>query len=160
MVGMPKTKKTRVDTVDTRFVDEVDIDCETGVTGEQQTAHEEAAQASTVVDATMGPNHRKWKAALQAFEEASMVAVRMRLLADEQGKQAKLAERLFAAKWKRLEAGDKLKRRKKLFGAARRSYEAIIDRDQALLKREWYGRRAAKAERDAARAEVRVMELQ
>ena len=67
---------------------------------------------------------------------------------------------MFDAKWKRLEAGDKLKRRKNLFGAARRSYEAIIERDQALLKREWYCRRAAEAERDAARAEMRVMELE
>ena len=56
--------------------------------------HEELTQASTVVSAAVGPNHKKWRAALQAFEEASTEAVRARLLADEQEKQAKLAERL------------------------------------------------------------------
>ena len=60
---------------------------------------------------------------------------------------------------KRLDAGDKLKRRKNLFGAARRTYEAIIEYNEAQLKCAWFKRWAAEAETAELRAEMRLMEL-
>jgi hypothetical protein len=56
--------------------------------------------------------------------------------------------------------GDKLKRRKKTFGAARRTYEAIIElktvQYDALIAR----CAAAEAETDACKAELRVEQLE
>ena len=60
-------------------------------------------------------------------------------------KKEKLAKKIFDAKWKQLEAGDKLKRRKKTLGAAFRSYEAIIALSQAQHVCQWYRCRAAEA---------------
>ena len=98
--------------------------------------------------------------AFDAFEDTSMAAIRLRCIANEQGKQEKLAERLHDAKMRRLDAGDKLKRRKKTFRAARRTYEAIIALMQAQHKAEWHRCRAAEAERDAAQADLRLCELE
>jgi hypothetical protein len=60
---------------------------------------------------------------------------------------------------RRLEAGDKRKRRKKTFGAAKRTYEAIIGLLQAQHRFEWYRCRAAEAETAEARAEICLREL-
>ena len=73
--------------------------------------------------------------------------------------EEKLARRLHDAKMQRLDNGDKLKRRKSPFRAACRTYEAIIDLNEAQLKCAWTRCKAAEAERDAARAELRLDEL-
>jgi hypothetical protein len=125
-----------------------------------QPALDDSTQAAATKDPTAGPGHRKWKAALAAFEEAGRQARNIRAIAKEHEAQEKLAQRLHDAKMRRLDAGDKLKRRKKTFGAARRTYEAIIELLQAQHKAAWYCSRAAEAERDAARAELRLIELE
>ena len=60
----------------------------------------------------------------------------------------------------RLDAGDKRGRRTNLFGAARRTYEAIIELNEAQLKCARYRCVAAEAETAAARAELRCSELE
>ena len=77
-------------------------------------------------DPTAGPGHKRWSAALAAFEESSLKAVKDRAIVPMFEKEQKLAQRIHDAKMKRLDNGDKLKRRKTGFGAAKRTYEAII----------------------------------
>ena len=60
---------------------------------------------------------------------------------------------------KRLDNGDKLKRRKTGFGAAKRTYEAIIWLQHEQLACVRARCEAAEAERDAAKAELRLEEL-
>ena len=157
---MSRPKKRKVEVAETTAEDDAEAEDNTGVTGQPVPELDEAEEVTTVVDPASGLVGKKWKAAFNAFEEASIKAIKTRVLADEQEKQAKLAQRIFDAKWKRLEAGDKLKRRKKTFGAARRSYEAIIALSQAQHKCAVYQCCAAEAERDAARAEVRLNKLE
>ena len=159
MVGMARPKKRKLETVETTVEGGTDVKNDTGVTGAQQPELDEAEQGAAAVDPAPGLGGKRWKAALEAFEKASEKAILARCLAHEHEKKEKLAMKIFDAKWKRLEAGDKLKRRKKTLGAARRSYEAIIALSQAQHVCQWYRCRAAEAERDAARAEMRVMEL-
>ena len=71
-----------------------------------------------------------------------------------------LAQLIHDAKMRGLDAGDKLKHRKKRFGAARRTYEAIIDLQEAQLKAAWAKCEAAEAETARLRAEMRVKELE
>ena len=94
-----------------------------------------------------------------AFQKADFEAQRMRLVATEQLKHEKKAERLHAYKMKRLDAGDKRNRRKSSFRAACRTYEAIIELLEAKLKCERIGRMTAEAETAAANAEIRVWKL-
>ena len=58
--------------------------------------------------------------------DRSAYDLQTRLDEKEYKAKEKLAQRLCDAKERRLESGDKLKRRKKTFGAARRSYENLI----------------------------------
>ena len=58
-------------------------------------------------------------------KKADFEAQRRRLIATEQLKQQKNAERLHAYKMKRLDAGDKRNRRKSSIRAAGRTYEDI-----------------------------------
>ena len=158
--GMRRPSKKKVEKTDTTAEDGDEVAVDTGITGEQQPALNESTEATAKVDAAAGPGGRKWKVAFDAFENASMAAIRLRCIANEQGKQEKLAERLHDAKMRQLDAGDKLKRRKKTFGAARRTYEAIIALLQTQHKAEWHRCRAAEAERDAAQADLRLCELE
>ena len=157
---MRRPSKRKVEEAETTAEDGAEIDGDTGVTGAQQPALDDSTQAAATKDPTAGPGHRKWKAALAAFEEAGRQARNIRAIAKEHEAQEKLAQRLHDAKMRRLDAGDKLKRRKKTFGAALRTYEAIIELLQAQHKAAWYCSRAAEAERDAARAELRLIELE
>ena len=90
---------------------------------------------------------------------ASEKAIEKRVIADVFAEKEKLALRIFDAKWRRLENGDKRKR-KSIFGAARRSYEAIIVRDQAQYLCAVARCAAAEAERDAAMAELKLEQLE
>ena len=65
--------------------DEVAVD--TGVTGWQQPALNESTEATAKVDPAAGPGGRKWKVAFDNFENTSMAAIRLRCIANEQGKQ-------------------------------------------------------------------------
>ena len=71
-----------------------------------------------------------------------------------EGKE-KLAQRVHDAKMRRLDNGDKLKRRKTTFGASKRTYEAIIWLQHEQLACAKARCAAAEAERHAAKAEMR-----
>ena len=103
---------------------------------------------------------KKWEAALAEWKDATVRALAMREIANREVVQRKNAQRLHDAKMKRLDAGDKRGRRKSSFGAARRTYEAIIELLQAEHKCESSKCRAAEAELTAAKAEIRLMELE
>jgi hypothetical protein len=104
--------------------------------------------------------HNRWRKAIEEHAEKLFVAKHFKKRAKEKLEKAKLAKRLYDAKMRRLQAGDKLKRRKKTFGAARRTYEAIIDLQtvqyDALIAR----CAAAEAETDACKAQLRVEQLE
>ena len=88
-----------------------------------------------------------------------MQAEALREIATGREAKEKLAQRVHDAKMRRLDNGDKLKRRKTGFGAAKRTYEAIIwlQHEQLLCAKAKCD--AAEAERDAAKAELRLEEL-
>ena len=96
------------------------------------------------------PGGKRWKVAREKWEEAYIRAIRLRVIAGKYEEQEKLARRLYDAKMQRLDNGDKLKRRKSPFRAACRTYEAIIDLNEAQLKCAWARCEAAEAERHAA----------
>ena len=69
----------------------------------------------------------KLDAATDVFLEAEVKADALRQIATEYEKNEKLAQRLhMTRRCGELDNGDKLKRRKTTFGAAKRTYEAII----------------------------------
>ena len=67
---MRRPSKRKVEEAETTAEDGAEIDGDTGVTGAQQPALDDSTQAAATKDPTAGPGHRKWKAALAAFEEA------------------------------------------------------------------------------------------
>ena len=91
--------------------------------------------------------------------EAEGKAEALRMIATEREAQEKLAQRLHDAKMKRLDNGDKLKRRKTGFGAVKRTYEAIIWLQHEQIACARARCEAAEAERDAAKAELRLEEI-
>lgn len=157
---MTRPKKRKLEVAEATAEAGPEVDFDTGDTGVQQPGLNASGQAAAAQDPTDGPGQKKWRAALETFEKASEQAALVRRIATDHEKKEKLAERLYEAKMRRLEAGDKLGRRKKPFGAARRSYEALVELLQVQHKSVWMQCRAAEAERDAARAEMRVMELE
>ena len=160
---MPRPKKRKIEEVEATAEDGAEIDCETGITGEvepvldSQSPVEFAAAAASPVRSAAA--QKKWMAAKDAFEEATMKAITLRTIAAEHVEYEKHTNRLYDAKMQRLEAGDKRNRRKNALGAAFRSYEAVIELLQAQHKCEWVCRQAAEAETAASRAELRLIEL-
>ena len=157
---MRRPAKRKVEEVETTAEADAEAENDTGLTGAQHLGVDNPDAAAAEKDPTVGPGHKKWKAALAAWKEAELVAGRLRAIASVHQERLKLAQRIHDAKMKRLDAGDKLKRRKNAFGAARRTYEAIIELMQAQHTCVRYQCCAAEAERDAVRAEMRVMELE
>ena len=162
-VGMARPKKKVVVVTETVVEDAAEAENETGVTGELAPALDESDQTAAEVDASHSsaeePLPKKYLAALEAYGAALEKALSLRRAAGIFEEKEKLAKRLFDAKMRRLDNGGKRKKRKSTFGAAQRGYEAIIALNEAQLKSAWCGRDAAEAERDAARAELRVSEL-
>ena len=163
MVGMARSKKKKVEASNPTAEGAAEIECDAGAAGEQQQALESSSEASSEAApqerVRTAAQEKRWQAALEAWQEAVTNAEVHRLLAQKHEQAQKVAKRLYDAKMKRLDAGDKLKRRKNLFGAARRTYEAIIEYNEAQLKCAWAKRSAAEAETAELRAEMRLMEL-
>ena len=162
-VGMPRPKKRKIEEVEATAEDGAEIDCDTGVTGEEVSTLDKSEEVTlsltAAVDPAAGRDGKRWQAALDAWKQVSETAIQKRVLADHLAEKEKVAQRIYDAKMLRLENGDKRKR-KSSFGAARRTYEAIIALNEAQLKCAWMKCEAAEAERDAARAELRVTELE
>ena len=157
---MRRPNKSKVEVVETTAEDDADGESYTGVTGEQLPALEPATAAAREKPVLSAAAEKKLEAATDIFVEAEGKAEALREIATEREQQEKLAQRLHDAKMRRLENGDKLKRRKTGFGAAKRTYEAIIwlQHEQLVCARARCA--AAEAERDAAKAEMRLNELE
>ena len=166
MVGMRRPKKRKVEVVEAEAEDGAEVNSDPAAAAELQLPLDSAdvgPAAAASAENTYRALHpgKRWKAAVDAWEKACVEAMAMREVATEAEAKLKLAERLADAKEQRLLAGDKRAgRRKDDFGAARRSYNLVIDRALAQLECEMKQRMAAERERDAARAEIRMMELE
>ena len=164
MVGMARSKKKKVEAGNPTAEDAVETECDAGAAGEQQQvlncSSEASSEAAPQERVRTAAQEKRWQAALEAWKEAAMNAEVRRLLAQKYEQAEKVAKRLHDAKMNRLDAGDKLKRRKNLFGAARRTYEAIIEYMEAQLKCARAKRSAAEAETAEVRAEMRLLELE
>ena len=161
-IGMARPKKRKVEATETIVEPGAEGKCDTGVTGEQHPAIDDSIQTAgcaATVSASSGPGGKRWQVAWEKWEEAYRRAICLRAIAGQYEAEEKLARRLHDAKMQRLDNGDKLKRRKSPFRAACRTYEAIIDLNEAQLKCAWARCEAAEAERDAAQAELRLNEL-
>ena len=159
MVGMRRPKKTQVEMVETASQDGHEVDTDTGITGEHHPTLESASTAVQQTHVLSAAAQSKLDAATDAFLEAEMKADALREIATEYEGKEKLAQRVHDAKMRRLDNGDKLKRRKTTFGASKRTYEAIIWLQHEQLACAKARCAAAEAERDAAKAEMRLNEL-
>jgi hypothetical protein len=159
MVGMRKPKKCKVETVEATAEDYPEVEGDTGITGEQVTSLEPATRADDAKPVLTAAAEKKLAEATDVFVEAEAKAEALREIATEREQKEKLAHRLHDAKMRRLDNGDKLKRRKSNFGAAKRTYEAIIWLQHEQLACARARCEAAEAERDAAKAELRLEEL-
>ena len=157
---MARPRKKKLEVAETMAEDDGEAEDDTGVTGAQQPAVDGSTQAAANVDPASGPGGKRWRAAFDDWKETSLRAVKLRVVADKYVEQEKLAQRIHDAKMRRLDNGDKLKRRKSPMRAACRTYEAIIDLNMAQLKCAWMRCKAAEAERDEATAELRLNELE
>ena len=158
-VGMRRPKKCKVEMVETTLEEGDEVDYDTGITGEQHLTLEDASNAAPRTHELSAAAQSKLDAATDVFLEAYVKADALRQIATEYEKKEKLAQRLHDAKMRRLDNGDKLKRRKTGFGAAKRTYEAIIwlQHEQLVCARAKCV--AAEAERDASKAELHLNEL-
>ena len=158
-VGMRRPKKTKVEVDETMAEDESEDESDTGVTGEQLQSLEPSTTADREKSVLSATAEKKLEAATDVFVEAEVKAEALRAIATEREQKERLAQRLHDAKMRRLENGDKLKRRKTGFGASKRTYEAIIWLQHEQLACARARCEAAEAERDAAKAELRLEEL-
>ena len=164
---MRRPKKQKVEVVELVPEDGAEVGSDLVATAEQQLSRDAADVEPSAAASSECPSRalhlgKRWQAAMEAWVKASIEAEAMREVATEAEAKLKLAERLIDAKEQRLLAGDKRAGRRKDhgFGAARRSYNLVIDRALAQLECEMKQRMAAERERDAARAEIRMMKLE
>ena len=155
-VGMKRPKKSKVEAAETMSEDDSEGENDTGVTGEQLPSLEPATTADREKPVLSAAAEKKLEAATDVFVEAEVKAEALREIATEHEQKERLAQRLHDAKMRRLESGDKLKRRKTGFGASMRTYEAIIWLQHEQLACARARCAAAEAERDAAKAELRL----
>ena len=155
---MKRPNKRKVPEVDAAVEGGPEIEVDTGVTGETGSELEPAPTAAPTEPVLSAAAQKKWDAAMERLVEAEAEAEVLRGIATEHEAKEKIAKRVHDVKMRRLDNGDKLGRRK-TWGAARRTYETIID----VLSVQWQCAearcRAAEAERDAQKAEMRVNEL-
>ena len=153
---MARPKKTKVVEAEQHAGDHLVVAADADAVGGGEEASPRASEGSDEAPAPTAHDKRFVLPHLIAYNVKSKHAQQLRLLADNEQKQMKQAQRLHDAKMKRLDAGDKRNRRKNPFRAACRTYETIIELLEAKLKCEQYLHRAAEAEAAAARAEVRL----
>ena len=155
MVGMARPKKQKVEAA----VEVAETSNGTSGAGEEEQLLEKSSEVAETGGDLPLRLQKKLEKAQEELVQATLWANKLRKLANEHEAKQKLAQRLHDAKQARLAAGDKLKRRKNTFGAARRGYEAIIELLEVKHQCEWYRCCAAEAETAAARAEIRLLEL-
>ena len=103
---MPRPKKRKIEEVEATAEDGAEIDCDTGITGAVEPGLDSQSPAASADDAASpvrsAAAQKKWMAAKEAFEEATLKAMTLRTIATEHGQKQKQAERLYDAKIQRL----------------------------------------------------------
>ena len=155
MVGMARAKKKAVEVAQTTDQDGGMIDYDMGGSGAEGSAPILSNCSHPPADEPASPGLVKCEQAMDVLLEAQQKAEVARSAARAFKNGEALAQRLFDAKMRRVEAGDRRNRRKVAFGASKRIYEAIIELCYAQLKCAWSARSAAEAETACARAELR-----
>ena len=123
---------------------------------------DQAAEGTSPVEEAptrTAPRGLKEEEAQLLYDEACLDADAAAEVAKHAREAQRLAERLFQAKWKRLDAKPK-RAPKKAWGKARRSYEAIIERLEAMWMAELRACAAAEAEARAHALHLRVKDLE
>ena len=156
---MPRAKKKKVEEVEAAEEVANQVTFDTGSAGPEQCAPRPASHALAHARGPTAHQQKQLEDAMLQHAVAARVAKGVRQKAKEQEAQCSLSLRLHDAKMRRLENGEKRKRGCSSMKRAFRTYEAIIDKDEALLQRCDAKRRAAERERDAFAAEVRVLKL-
>ena len=156
---MPRPKKRKVDVAEMTTESNAEAENDMDITGEQQPSCTTPSTASPGSPVLSAVSQRKLDAAADALGEAQAEAQALREVAAKREREEKVAQKLHDAKMRRLDNGDKLKRRKNPMGAACRTYEAIIDLQLAQLVSANARCAAAEAERDAKGAELRLNAL-
>ena len=106
------------------------------------------------------PHLAKLQEAVQYWEDKSAEVEVIRKIVTERQKKLRMANRLCDAKMKRLDNGDKRKRRKFQFRAACRTYEAIIELNTVQLKTLCAEKALAKAETAREVAHIAALEAE
>ena len=101
---MRRPRKQKVEVAETTVEAGPEVENDTGETGVQQPGVDDSVAASVKKDPTAGPGHKRWSAALAAFEESSLKAVKDRAIVPMFEKEQKLAQRIHDAKMRRLDA--------------------------------------------------------
>jgi len=155
---MARPKKRKLDVAETMAEDGAGDDTSSSTTGTQHSALEPSSPAAHTErheEARMSPKFRK---ACEEYQEAQLRAESARQVSKEWMDKLALAQRLHDAKMRRLDAGDKLKRRKKPIAALRRGYEAMLELMSVRWQCEVSKRICAEKETAAAKAELRMVE--
>ena len=157
---MARPEKKRAPVVE--MVDEpnVQLEAETGVTGAEQGTARENEQGLACAHAPTTYNRKQLQDAVTAHVAAARLALDVRKVAREHAQKESLAKRLHDAKMRRLDNGEKRKRGACSMKRAFRTYEAILDMDEATIQCARWMCRAAERERDALAAEIRVQKLE
>ena len=95
---MKRPRKQKVKVAETTVEAGPEVENDTGETGVQQPGVDDSVAASVKKDPTAGPGHKRWSAALAAFEESSLKAVKDRAIVPMFEKEQKLAQRIHDAK--------------------------------------------------------------
>ena len=121
MVGMRRPKKQKVEGVEEAAEDAAEVDGEAGATGEVPGAPPPRQASPPPATSPPSPGAAQREEAEEIYEDAAIKVRAIKRLAKEAGDAEKVAERLHQRKMARLEAGDRLGRRKSTFGAAKRT---------------------------------------
>ena len=157
---MPRPKKAKV--LNTGEPVGEDNNKENGLknSGEARGAPDSPPPPPPPDDDPPAPHLAKLQEARFELDVRTAVVDKVRNMVKEQQQRLRMANRLCDAKMKRLNNGDKRKRRKFQFRAASRTYEAIIELNKVQLKTATAEKVLAKAERDQAIAHVAVLEAE
>ena len=159
-VGMARPKKKKVEIVDVAGESISEMMAETGDTGAEQRTNSSAPHAQAQACSLSARETKQLQEAVFEQEKAARIAASFRQEAREQEKQLELAKRLYNAKMRRLENGEKRKRgccaRLK---RALRADNAVIAMREATIQCSLWQCRAAERKRDANAAEIRVLKL-
>ena len=152
-VGMPRRKKAKVQAMPESSGEDYDKENGQINAGEARGAPDSPPPPPPPDDPPDAPNSDPFKLATDLWHEKQEKWRAVFTVVDRQQKKLKLAQRVHDAKMRRLDNGDKRKRRKSQFRAAVRTYETIIALMQAEHKTMFCKLKLAEAKIDELNAE-------